>query len=213
MPYRVPLTEVPAGNGCRHASGRPVPTGSGPSGSSPARGPRGLPALALSSASFEQQVLAVVLLEAEPLIEAGAIGGHQIHPLRLAHPSIGEQLLNKAAPQALALQGFRHHHIPEHGPEDAVTGRPAEAHQLRAAPGADHRLAAPQHPLQGLGAATGGPEAVGVEQSLQGAQTQAQAQGQAGMADQADRCGWAQWGQAFEVTDGNPRLWGPGLSR
>jgi hypothetical protein len=33
------------------------------------------------------------------------------------------------------------------------------------------------------------------------------------MADQADRCGWAQWGQAFEVTDGNPRLWGPGLSR
>ena len=83
-----------------------------------------------ASAPFEQQALAVVLLEAEPLIEARAVGGHQIHPLRLVHLSIGEQLRDEAAAQALAPQRFRHHHIPEHGPEDAITGRTAEAHQL-----------------------------------------------------------------------------------
>ena len=169
--------------------------------------------LALASATLEQQVLAVVLLEAELLVEAGAVGGHQVHPFRLAHLTMGQEVFDDPPSQALALQRFRDHHIPEHGPVDAVAGRPAETHQLRAEPGADHRLAAPQHPVQGLGAAPARPEAVGIEQGLQGAETQAQAQSQGGVPDQADRCGWAQWGQALGMTDGNPRLWGPGLSR
>ena len=83
--------------------------------------------------------------EAKTPVKAGAVGGHQVNPLRPGHDRAGQELGHEAPAQAQALVLARHHHIPEHGPENAIATGSAKAHQLLALPGAHHRLAAPEH--------------------------------------------------------------------
>ena len=137
-------------------------------------------------------MLGVADAEAQSPVKAGAVGGHQVHPLGPGHRRAGQQFGHKAPSQTLALVFARHHHIPEHGAEHAIAGGPAEAHQLLALPGAHHRLTAREHGRQLAALPAPGPETVLIKQRLQGPQPPAQPQGEAAMANQADRGGVAQ---------------------
>ena len=130
--------------------------------------------------------------EAQAAVEAGTVGGHEIHPFCLGNGRAVQQFGHQAPAQAQALVLARHHHIPEHGPEDAIAAGPAKTHQLRALPGAHHRLASPEHGYQVLALPSPSPEAVVIEQGLQGPQPPTQSQGEPAMANQADRGGVAQ---------------------
>ena len=114
-----------------------------------------------------QQLLGLGGFEAKLLVEAGAIGGHQVNPLCLLHLGGAEQGFDHAPTESTALEITRYHHIPEHGPVNAIAAGPPEAHQAFAAPEAHHHGAAGQHPTQLVEIALPGPEGVFVKQPLQ----------------------------------------------
>ena len=70
---------------------------------------------------------------------------------------------SKPQPLVVAM----HHHIPEHGPIEAVAGGPAEADQGPTLPTADGGLAALKHLPEGFAAPALGPKAVPIQQLLQ----------------------------------------------
>ncbi len=80
---------------------------------------------------------------------------------------MGTQAFDDFSPQALALELGGHHHIPQHGPEDAIAAGSAETHQLLPLPGAHGRSAALEHAVEVGAAAPRGPEAVLIKQGLQ----------------------------------------------
>ena len=84
------------------------------------------------------------MAEAELLVEAGAVCGHQINALHVLEGGGGEQGLHHPAAEALAVQVASHHHIPEHGAENPIAAGPAKAHQAFALPKAHHDGAAGQ---------------------------------------------------------------------
>ena len=106
--------------------------------------------------------------EAKAPVKTGAVGGHQVNPLRPGHNRARQKLGHEAPAQAQALVLARHHHIPEHGAEGPIAAGPAKTHQLLALPGAHHRLAAPEHGRQFLALPSPSPEAVVIEERLQG---------------------------------------------
>ena len=144
------------------------------------------------------QLLGIRILEAQLPVEAGALGGHQIHLLNPHHRWGVEQFFDHPAAKAVALQIAGHHDVPEHGPAEAIGGGAAEAHQPLAAPEAHHSIAAGQQTFQLPEAPAAGPEGVAIEQPLQleqrpaGAQIRPEAQptqagGTGGMVNQPDR--------------------------
>ena len=151
------------------------------------------------------QSLAGGLLEAQPFVEAVAVGGHQIDTLGRRDRWCGQQRGHQAAAQALSLLLPGHHHIPEDGPVGTIAGAAAEAHQLAVLPSGHHRFAAPQHPAKPSQGASLGPEAVGFEQLFQlfhgphrpqpGAEAKTQARGAASVAQELD--GAAQGGEGL----------------
>ena len=132
-------------------------------------------------------MLPVLAAEAQPLVEAAAVGGHQVHPLAGGYRGAGQQGLHDPATQAPALVLLGYHHIPQHRPEHPIAGGPADAHQPAPLPGTDHTAAAQQHPHQGPAAAPLSPEAVAIKESPQLVDRQQELQGQAAVAHQLDR--------------------------
>ena len=78
-----------------------------------------------------------------------------------------QQGFHDAAAKPLALVVAIHHHIPKHGPIEAVAGGPAEADQGPTLPTADDGLAALKHLPEGFAAPPLGPKAVPIQQLLQ----------------------------------------------
>ena len=113
-------------------------------------------------------MLGVAGTKAEAAVKAGAVGGHQINPFCLGHGWAGQQFGHQAPAQAQALVLACHHHIPEHGAEGPIAAGPAKTHQLLALPSAHHRLAALEHGRQFLALPSPSPEAVVIEERLQG---------------------------------------------
>jgi len=135
-----------------------------------------------------QQVLTVLVIEAQPFVEAAAVGGHQVDPLAGGHRWAAEQGLHDASAEAEALVFLRDHHIPEHRSEHPVAGGAADSHQVVAPPGTHHAATAQQHAQQGPAVAPLGPKAVGVKESSHLVDPEQQLQGQPAVADQCDRC-------------------------
>ena len=93
---------------------------------------------------FHQQRLGGPVAEAQLLVEAGAVGGHEINAFDTVQGGGGQQGLHDPAAEALAVQVAGYHHIPEHGAENAIAACPAESHQAFALPKAHHDGAAGQ---------------------------------------------------------------------
>jgi hypothetical protein len=115
----------------------------------------------------DHQLLAVMLVELESCVKPSAVGRHQINAFNLGHMSVIQQHGYQFRSKALALVLCGHHHIPKHGPIEAVAGGPAEADQGPTLPAADDGLAALKHLPEGFAAPPLGPKAVPIQQLLQ----------------------------------------------
>ena len=110
------------------------------------------------------QSLALDASESQPLVEAAAVGRHQVYPFTGDQGWSLQQGLDDASTQPQTLMVLSDDHVPKHGPVDAIAGRPAKTHQPKPIPGGHRGLAAHQHAAQVGAAAPLSPEAAAFEQ-------------------------------------------------